>query len=256
MPRDLFGDVTRPSISIGNRKWYTVPVSLFSHSVDRRDVLIALPILAPAVHAVGVRGRRPDLDHQRSPPTPPPPPRRSRLEHRRTPPSNPDAAPTEAPTGITTEPELADSRMATIPRSYRRSSAATSTRQRRPRAAAGGRRPRRQQPVRVGGDDSRAAEDCATSIRSTRRSRRRRASGHRHHRSDDRRRRPGDQRAHSALGAAARSGGARRGAAVAIHADDAERRAGAGDHDGHGQLHVVEVSAMIKPTRASSVRPR
>ena len=32
MPRDLFGDVTRPSISIGNRKWYTVPVSLLSHS--------------------------------------------------------------------------------------------------------------------------------------------------------------------------------------------------------------------------------
>ena len=26
MPRDLFGDVTRPSISVGNRKWYTVPV--------------------------------------------------------------------------------------------------------------------------------------------------------------------------------------------------------------------------------------
>ena len=32
MPRDLFGDVTRPSISIGSRKWYTVPVSLLSHS--------------------------------------------------------------------------------------------------------------------------------------------------------------------------------------------------------------------------------
>ena len=31
MPRDLFGNVTRPSISIGNRKWYTVPVSLLSH---------------------------------------------------------------------------------------------------------------------------------------------------------------------------------------------------------------------------------
>ena len=33
MPRDLFGDVTRPSISIGSRKWYTVPVSLLSHSL-------------------------------------------------------------------------------------------------------------------------------------------------------------------------------------------------------------------------------
>ena len=38
MPRDLFGHVTRPSISIGSRKWYTLPVSLFSHSAA-----VALP---------------------------------------------------------------------------------------------------------------------------------------------------------------------------------------------------------------------
>ena len=31
MPRDLFGDVTHPSISVGNRKWYTVPLSLAAH---------------------------------------------------------------------------------------------------------------------------------------------------------------------------------------------------------------------------------
>ncbi len=48
MPRDLFGDVTRPSISIGNRKWYTVPVSLFTHSLVV-GLLIALPLLAPSV---------------------------------------------------------------------------------------------------------------------------------------------------------------------------------------------------------------
>ncbi|MGH9220878.1 MAG: hypothetical protein ACRD1W_16350, partial [Vicinamibacterales bacterium] len=48
MPRDLFGDVTRPSISIGNRKWYTVPLSLFTHSLAI-GLLIALPLLAPAV---------------------------------------------------------------------------------------------------------------------------------------------------------------------------------------------------------------
>lgn len=48
MPRDLFGNVTRPSISIGNRKWYTLPLSLFSHSAIV-IILIALPILAPAV---------------------------------------------------------------------------------------------------------------------------------------------------------------------------------------------------------------
>jgi hypothetical protein len=48
MPRDLFGDVTRPSISIGSRKWYTLPLSLFSHSAIVL-LLIAIPILAPAV---------------------------------------------------------------------------------------------------------------------------------------------------------------------------------------------------------------
>ena len=56
MPRDLFGDVTRPSISVGNRKWYTVPVSLLSHSAIVLRSLIALPILAPRRHAVGVCG--------------------------------------------------------------------------------------------------------------------------------------------------------------------------------------------------------
>jgi hypothetical protein len=48
MPRDLFGDVSRPSISVGCRKWYTLPVSLVSHSLIVA-ALIALPILAPVV---------------------------------------------------------------------------------------------------------------------------------------------------------------------------------------------------------------
>ena len=33
MPRDLFGDVTDPSIKVGSRKWYTVPLSLALHTV-------------------------------------------------------------------------------------------------------------------------------------------------------------------------------------------------------------------------------
>ena len=47
MPRDLFGEVTRPSVSIGSRKWYTLPLSLFSHSAIV-GFLIALRILARA----------------------------------------------------------------------------------------------------------------------------------------------------------------------------------------------------------------
>ena len=72
MPRDLFGDVTRPSISIGNRKWYTVPVSLLSHSI-----IIAMVVVAAdsggAVDARCARAR--DLDYVITilPPPPPPP---------------------------------------------------------------------------------------------------------------------------------------------------------------------------------------
>ena len=48
MPRDLFGDVTRPSISIGNRKWYTLPVSLLSHSAIVVSFVV-IPLLATDV---------------------------------------------------------------------------------------------------------------------------------------------------------------------------------------------------------------
>ena len=99
MPRDLFGDVTRPSVSIGNRKWYTVPVSLLSHSAivvrDRchsaschrracpnRGETMTVVIDIPAV------------------PTPPPPPRRAAEVTR---PPNPSIPPTEAPDGFTPE---------------------------------------------------------------------------------------------------------------------------------------------------------
>ena len=33
MPRDMFGDVTNPSIKVGSQKWYTVPVSILAHIV-------------------------------------------------------------------------------------------------------------------------------------------------------------------------------------------------------------------------------
>ena len=101
MPRDLFGDVTRPSISIGNRKWYTVPVSLLSHSLVIAMFLV-LPILAapymPEVFA--------DVDliliTALVPPTPPLPPRPKPVEMTEHPPVS-TGAPTEAPTGINPE---------------------------------------------------------------------------------------------------------------------------------------------------------
>jgi protein TonB len=45
MPRELFGDVTDSSITLGTRKWYTVPVSLAFH-VAIISVLIIAPLMA------------------------------------------------------------------------------------------------------------------------------------------------------------------------------------------------------------------
>src|SRR5918993_3406103 len=100
MPRDLFGDVTRPSVSIGNRKWYTVPLSLFTHSLAV-GLLIALPLLAPAVMpSVFAEG---DVDWMPTVEPPPPPPPPIRHEPAAHPPASPDAVPIDAPDGISPE---------------------------------------------------------------------------------------------------------------------------------------------------------
>jgi TonB family protein len=100
MPRDLFGDVTRPSISIGTRKWYTVPLSLFTHSLAI-GLLIALPLLAPAVMPAVLA----DDDTEWitiTPPTPPPQPQPRSIEPV-TPAAHLNAIPLTAPEGITPE---------------------------------------------------------------------------------------------------------------------------------------------------------
>lgn len=102
MPRDLFGDVTHPSISLGNRKWYTVPLSLAAHvSVIVAVVFVSLvaqefvPIPREMVTFVGT----PDLPEL--PPAPQPPARKDTP-----PPLNRDAAPLDAPKGITPEDSI------------------------------------------------------------------------------------------------------------------------------------------------------
>ncbi len=101
MPRDLFGDVTRPSISVGNRKWYTVPVSLLSHSAI---VLAFVVIPLAATDAVPDPWERINviLDLPEIPTPPPLPP------ERRDPPEPVDpidsAISVDAPTGINPEP--------------------------------------------------------------------------------------------------------------------------------------------------------
>lgn len=98
MPRDLFGTVTRPSISIGNRKWYTVPVSLLSHAVILATIVIAPIIAAPYLPDV-LGSDNPDYVITILPPPPAPPAKRTRLK----PITNPDAAPIVPPDGITPE---------------------------------------------------------------------------------------------------------------------------------------------------------
>lgn len=101
MPRDLFGDVTRPSISIGNRSKYTVPVSLFSHAMIVL-VIIALPLVAPALMPKVFTSSAIPTIISLVPPTPPPRPR-PLSEVKPVPVENPNAAPVEAPSEIKPE---------------------------------------------------------------------------------------------------------------------------------------------------------
>lgn len=99
MPRDLFGDVTRPSISIGSRKWYTLPISLLSHALTIA-ALAAVSLLTPVLPTVLADQ---DLSAMlismpRIPDAPKPRPR-----PRADPVANPNAAPLLAPDRIAPE---------------------------------------------------------------------------------------------------------------------------------------------------------
>jgi protein TonB len=102
MPRDLFGDVSDPSVRVGSRKWYTVPLSLAVHSLVILVVII-VPLLAsgtlPLPHSSVTFVPLIEL------PLPPPPEVR-RILSDAPPPANRDAAPLEAPSTIEKEPDF------------------------------------------------------------------------------------------------------------------------------------------------------
>jgi protein TonB len=102
MPRDLFGDVTIPSVRVGGRKWYTVPLSLLAHTVALAAVVI-VPLLAtgtlPLPHKAIVFTVTP-LE------VPEPPPVRRATMRPTEPRVSPDAAPVTPPSGIAKEPEI------------------------------------------------------------------------------------------------------------------------------------------------------
>lgn len=113
MPRDLFGNVTRPSISIGSRKWYTLPLSLVSHSAVIL-VLIALPILAPSVMPAVFADD--DIEYiTRLIPPAPPLPKPKALAPDQPPRLDPGTAPIDAPNGFTKEPETLRDPVGAVP---------------------------------------------------------------------------------------------------------------------------------------------
>ena len=100
MPRDLFGAVTSTPPSLGNRKWYTVPLSLAAH------IALIVPVVLVPLLATDVLPLPREYDVFVSPPpTPPPPPPPLPPNREKTAPAaNADAAPVAIPDSITREP--------------------------------------------------------------------------------------------------------------------------------------------------------
>src|SRR6478735_3813145 len=98
MPRDMFGDVNQHSIKIGNRKWYSVPVSLFSHAMIVL-ALVAIPILVPSAMPM------PKITtiFSGTPPVPPEPPRPPQPRDNTPKPPVETGAPIVMPTSIAPE---------------------------------------------------------------------------------------------------------------------------------------------------------
>jgi len=100
MPRDLFGDVHHPTVHVGSRSRYTVPVSLAAHALAVLAIVGATilgPVVLPGLASSDITYHAIVL-----PPAPPPPAPRPASEPVR-PAVNPNAAPTEAPSEILPE---------------------------------------------------------------------------------------------------------------------------------------------------------
>ena len=189
MPREMFGDVVDPSVKVGTKQWYTVPLSILAHTSWLLGALIVIPLLAtdmlPTPQSVMAFVAVP-------PPPPPPPPRRHRRRRRAAAAAaveidvNPNAAPVEAPKEIKPEPPPPRSELSSGRRCRRRHPGgrrrrrASRRRRRRRRRGAGPRRRRHQGP-----EDPQ--ERRARSIRRSPRPPRSRASSSSRRRSEGRR---------------------------------------------------------------------
>ena len=102
MPRELFGDVTDPSITFGTRKWYSVPLSFVVHALVI-SILIVTPLLATGALPLPDSGST--FVHVEPPSLPDPPPVRAATPAA-PPAASLDAAPVVAPAAITREPDV------------------------------------------------------------------------------------------------------------------------------------------------------
>jgi protein TonB len=93
----MFGDVVDPSVKVGTKQWYTVPLSIVAHVVVLGS-LIVIPLLATDMLPT------PQSVMAFVPPPPPPPPAAAPPPEPVQPVSNPSAAPVEAPREIKPEP--------------------------------------------------------------------------------------------------------------------------------------------------------
>jgi periplasmic protein TonB len=103
VPRDMFGDVVQPSIKVGSKKWYTVPVSIIVHTAIIGAVVI-IPLMAadvlPTPPSMMAFVAAPPPPPPPPPPAPPPP---AAAAPKPQPEVNPTAAPIEAPREIKPE---------------------------------------------------------------------------------------------------------------------------------------------------------
>ena len=73
MPREMFGDVVNPSIKVGSRPWYSVPLSIIAH-VLILGAIIVIPLMAADVLPTPQAAMSAFVAAAPPPPPPPPPP--------------------------------------------------------------------------------------------------------------------------------------------------------------------------------------
>src|SRR3954462_14896782 len=82
----MFGDVVEPSIKVGSKAWYTVPLSIIVHTVIIGAVII-IPLMAadvlPTPPSIMAFVAAPHPRRGRAPPPRPPHPRHRPRRHRR-----------------------------------------------------------------------------------------------------------------------------------------------------------------------------